>query len=86
MDQGSGSSNASSLSFQQFVDYVLKQEKKLSLVFRNVDASHQGRMKNRNEWILIDILGKFDAEDLVFYFKKLGIKLELEEAKKLVEK
>ncbi len=43
----------------------------MSLVFRNVDASHQG---------------KFDAEDLVFYFQKLGIKLELDEAKKLVEK
>jgi hypothetical protein len=45
MDQGSGSEHSSSLSFQQFVDYVLKQEKKLSLVFRNVDASHQGRIK-----------------------------------------
>ncbi|CAF2454935.1 unnamed protein product [Rotaria sp. Silwood2] len=69
--QGSGSSNASSLTFQQFANYVLKQEKKLSLVFRNVDAAHQG---------------KFDAEDLVFYFKKLGITIELEEAKKLVKK
>ncbi|CAF2036588.1 unnamed protein product [Rotaria magnacalcarata] len=71
IDQGSGSSDASSLTFQQFADYVLKQEKKLSLVFRNVDAAHQG---------------KFDAEDLVFYFKKLGITVELAEAKKLVEK
>ncbi|CAF4109534.1 unnamed protein product [Rotaria sp. Silwood2] len=69
--EGSGSSNASSLTFQQFANYVLKQEKKLSLVFRNVDAAHQG---------------KFDAEDLVFYFKKLGITIELEEAKKLVKK
>jgi hypothetical protein len=34
----------------------------------------------------VNFLGKFDAEDLVFYFKKLGIKLELAEAKKLVEK
>jgi hypothetical protein len=51
MDQGSGSEHASSLSFQQFVDYVLKQEKKLSLVFRNVDASHQGRMKNQRKKI-----------------------------------
>ncbi|CAF1356183.1 unnamed protein product [Adineta ricciae] len=66
-----GSADASSVTFQQFADYVLKQEKKLSLVFRKVDASHQG---------------KFDVEDLVFYFKKLGIKLELDEAKKLVEK
>ncbi|CAF1367495.1 unnamed protein product [Adineta steineri] len=71
INQGAGSSDASSLSFQQFADYVLKQEKKLSLVFRKVDASHQG---------------KFDAEDLAFYFKKLGINLDLAEAKKLVEK
>jgi Ca2+-binding EF-hand superfamily protein len=71
MNQGSGSADASSLSFQEFANYVLKQEKKLSLVFRKLDASHQG---------------KFDAEDLVFYFKKFGIKLDLAEAKKLVEK
>ncbi|UJR23030.1 hypothetical protein I4U23_026056 [Adineta vaga] len=71
LKHGTGSSDASSLTFQQFADYVLKQEKKLSLVFRKVDASHQG---------------KFDAEDLVFYFNKLGIKLDLQEAKKLVEK
>jgi len=31
-------------------------------------------------------LGKFDSRDLVYYFKKLGIKLELEEANRLVEK
>lgn len=68
--EGSGSDD-SSLSFEQFIDYISKQEKKLSFVFRNVDASHQG---------------KFDAEDLVFYFKKLGINLDLNEAKKLVEK
>lgn len=30
--------------------------------------------------------GKFDAQDLVFYFKKLGINLDLDEAKKLVGK
>ncbi|CAF3462704.1 unnamed protein product [Rotaria sp. Silwood1] len=71
IQQGSGSSKASTLTFQQFADYVLKQEKKLSLVFRNVDAAHQG---------------KFDAEDLVFYFKKLGITIDLAEAKKLIEK
>lgn len=49
MSQGSESSQASSLSFQQFVNYVLKQEKKLSLVFRNVDAGHQGRFKKFKE-------------------------------------
>ena len=38
-----GSTDASSVTFQQFADYVLKQEKKLSLVFRKVDASHQGK-------------------------------------------
>jgi hypothetical protein len=67
---------------------VLKQEKKLSLVFRHVDASHQGRMMKARKLINTEryILGKFDAEDLVFYFQKLGIKLELDEAKKLVEK
>ena len=32
------------------------------------------------------LLGKFDVEDLVVCFNKLGIKLELDEAKKLVEK
>jgi len=31
-------------------------------------------------------LGKFDAKDLVYYFQKLGIKLDLEEANRLVEK
>jgi hypothetical protein len=31
-------------------------------------------------------LGKFDAKDLVYYFQKLGIKLELEEASQLVGK
>ena len=35
---------------------------------------------------LISIVGRFDSEDLVDYFNKLGIKLELAEAKKLVEK
>lgn len=38
------------------------------------------------EGISEDFLGKFDAEDLLFYFQKLGIHLELSEAKKLVEK
>ncbi|CAF0849929.1 unnamed protein product, partial [Rotaria sordida] len=71
IDQGSGLSFQSSLTFQEFVDYVLKQEKKLSLVFRHVDAAHQG---------------KFDANDLVYYFKKLGIIVELEEARKLIKK
>jgi len=50
---------------------VLKQEKKLCLVFRKLDASHQG---------------KFDATDLVYYFKKLGIVLDFDEAERLVEK
>jgi len=71
IDQAGGSPNESSLSFKQFANYVLKQEKKLSLVFRKLDASH---------------LGKFDAKDLVYYFQKLGIKLDLEEANRLVEK
>ena len=31
-------------------------------------------------------VGKFDAEDLLFYFRKLGIHIELNEAMKLVEK
>lgn len=47
------------------------------------------KVRPRNESkesIRINILGKFDAEDLLFYFHKLGIKVELEEAKKLVEK
>lgn len=35
---------------------------------------------------MVYLLGKFDAEDLVFYFKRLGIKVDLEEATKLVEK
>ena len=39
-----------------------------------------------NEGIFEDFVGKFDAEDLLFYFQKLGIKLELSEANKLVEK
>jgi hypothetical protein len=43
IDQAGGLPNASSLSFKQFVSYVLKQEKKLSLVFRKLDASHQGK-------------------------------------------
>lgn len=45
ISQGSESSHASSLSFQEFVNYVLKQERKLCLVFRNVDAGHQGRLE-----------------------------------------
>jgi solute carrier family 25 phosphate transporter 23/24/25/41 len=71
IDQAGGLPNASSLSFKQFVSYVLKQEKKLSLVFRKLDASHQG---------------KFDAKDLVYYFQKLGIQLDLDEADRLVGK
>ena len=46
-------------------------------------------MNNKNDNLRFNFdyyLGKFDAKDLVFYFKKLGIKLDLEEAKKLVEK
>ena len=34
----------------------------------------------------IFILGKFDAKDLVYYFRKFRIKLDLQEAEKLVEK
>jgi len=30
--------------------------------------------------------GKFDAKDLAYYFQKLGIQLELEEANRLVGK
>ncbi|CAF0972126.1 unnamed protein product [Adineta steineri] len=71
IDQAGGSPTSSSLSFAQFVNYVLKQENKLSLAFRNLDASHQG---------------KFDAKDLVYYFQKFGIKVDLDEANKLVKK
>ena len=77
------------MSFQQFADYIWKQEKKLSLVFRNVDDSHQGKMRkmqHEEKNFDDDFVGKFDAEDLLFYFQKLGINLELNEAKKLVEK
>ncbi|UJR25868.1 hypothetical protein I4U23_007218 [Adineta vaga] len=69
--QAGGSPDSSSLSFKQFTNYVLQQEKKLSLVFRKLDASNHG---------------KFDAKDLVYYFRKLRIYLDLEEANKLVEK
>ena len=31
-------------------------------------------------------LGKFNATDLVYYFRKLGIKIDLDEADRLVEK
>lgn len=41
------------MSFQQFANYVLKQEKKLKLVFRNVDADQHGRANERRQ-ILID--------------------------------
>ncbi|CAF0941266.1 unnamed protein product [Rotaria sordida] len=71
MDQAGESPTSSSLSFKQFANYVLEQEKKLCLVFRKLDASHQG---------------KFDAKDLVYYFQKLGIKLDLGEANRLVGK
>ena len=33
-----------------------------------------------------DFLGRFDANDLVTYFDKLGIHIEFEEATKLVQK
>ena len=32
------------------------------------------------------LLGKFDAKDLVFYFERLGIRLDLTDAEKLVQK
>ncbi|CAF1296568.1 unnamed protein product [Rotaria magnacalcarata] len=71
IDQAGGSPTTSSISFKQFAYYILQQEKKLCLVFRKLDASHKG---------------KFDATDLVYYFQKLGITLELEEAERLVKK
>ncbi|CAF0738764.1 unnamed protein product [Didymodactylos carnosus] len=67
----SGSSHAKTLTFQQFVDYIFSQEDKLRLVFKGLDTSHHG---------------KFDVTDLVYYFKKLGIPLDLDEANKLVQK
>ena len=32
------------------------------------------------------LLGKFDAKDLVFYFERLGIRLDMTDAEKLVQK
>ena len=40
-------------------------------MFRKLDVNH---------------LGKFDAKDLMYYFGKLGIQLDLQEAKRLVKK
>ncbi|CAF1642685.1 unnamed protein product, partial [Adineta ricciae] len=69
--QAGGSPDASFLSFTEFAKYILQQENKLSLAFRKLDANSHG---------------KFDAKDLVYYFRKFRIKLDLEEAEKLVEK
>ena len=35
---------------------------------------------------ICECLGKFDAKDLVYYFQKLGIQLDLDEADRLVGK
>ncbi|CAF0911457.1 unnamed protein product [Didymodactylos carnosus] len=70
LEQG-GSRHTKSLTFQQFVDYIFTQEHKLRLVFKGLDKSHHGR---------------FDASDLVHYFEKLGLSLDIDEAKKLVQK
>lgn len=36
--------------------------------------------------VLVSLLGKFDATDLVYYFRKLRIHLDLDEANRLVAK
>ena len=84
------------LNFAEFVQYMIDHENRLELVFNNIDTD-----KNSKIFLLIRysicffkqnfnlksrFLDKIGNDELVGYFKKLGVDISSNEADKLVSK
>ncbi|RNA09636.1 calcium-binding mitochondrial carrier S -2 isoform X2 [Brachionus plicatilis] len=67
----SDKNSSGDLNFNEFVQYMLEHENILELVFRGIDTNSDS---------------KIGYDELIKYFKKFGIEISTNEAKKLVEK
>jgi len=67
----SDADNSGDVSLNEFVEYVKNHERKLKLVFRDIDRNQDGRV---------------DAPELMQAFRKLGVNLAPEEAQTMIRK
>lgn len=67
----SDADNSGDVSLNEFVEYVKNHERKLKLVFRDIDRNQDGRV---------------DAQELMQAFRKLGVNLAPEEAQTMIRK
>ena len=59
------------LDFKEFVKYVIEHEKKLKLVFKNIDQNEDGAL---------------DMDEILVALQKLGVNVNQEEADKLLKR
>ncbi len=67
----SDSDNSGDVTLTEFTEYVKSHEKKLKLVFKDIDRNQDGRV---------------DAAELMHAFRELGVNLSHEEAKNMIRR
>ena len=67
----SDSDNSGDVSLTEFTEYVKSHERKLKLVFKDIDRNQDGRV---------------DATELMHAFRDLGVHLSLEEATNMIRR
>ena len=80
------------MNFSDFVQYMIDHENRLELVFKDIDVDTDSIffvvVEICNDFFhnKLKIKDKIGHSELIGYFKKLGVEISQNEAKKLVEK